>query len=1263
MDSPGTGPPDEGQAGSREVPAAISPADANPFLFNPNYGLPTSFLDGTDLSTYSHIVDALCQAQQQQQNLALGTGFGGNHHHPTLPLTPLPALPSSHDFNFALTPTTPGFHASMQDLLLSPHADTFGLFGGHGAALAGYPAPHHSFSSPAGTLATMSYAGTAEGSMSPTGTVVPGDLTSTALLDDLLSMSTGPSTSSPSTSTTAATVASPAHSEPRKTALPLTGNKRPPADANPAQEPAADVGAKKQKKTPVRAPSKRTRKRTAPPSPPLSPPQGDSALSSPPPVGPAASVGPRKELAPAWGLQTSSPAPAPVNTLRPLAAATLPVDPNTLVDGPPGAPPVRNQRRIAHNAIERRYRNNINDRIRELKDSIPALVHVQQIKDEENQATAATAQEPPLRESKTLKNTKNLPKEVDGIAPAAKLNKATVLRKATEYVWHLRRANDRLRRQVEALHVLATTHVPDADSRLIQIQQTSQAHADAYILQLQTSLALADEYGEEQALTPPHSTASGSPPAHTLTEPVPSSALSTSSSSDSDGGSSTDVAPAHAVDARGPPGPTRPTGFPGRALLGGLLCASFFLAAPHGHGDTHEHRTLSALPFVGQLSHYAGHTVHLGDLFRWLRVILFVTCLAGLLFYDDWFGRDRRAKAARTWRVRYGSTTTASTTTTTTDIRPSGTTTVTGSTEGTSRRSRIRPAKTIIGVAYAQQLHGVSELSGTPLPRSYHTMALRLAGELTRLIAPRACLPEAHALDLSRGWLRLSELQLFHEDVALPSVMKLYTWLRAVGLGATVSGFDPAQAWLVAAMHVHKSVVIRYLRNLAVRRVWGWALASRRATPAVTVPAWDWFLTAPEACTFFVDGDWKPFTRSSGHTVEWPRLRLVFADPTDPLRTCATLFALNRTRAQLDYYLRADGRGDSTITTTVLTDLLGHVRTGGPDGADDTALLLQWYLNVALAVVAHKAGRAAECEGFLARTLDLARAIHQRHRSGATGLSPLERRYVRLCQEITYLSLLPAVLAARGEFDRARQICAALPARLAHRRALELRVLGTAAGGSADLSPADVDASLEKVLREQRRGTSLSMLLVSLSPAASTESSAPAAANAAPSAAASASTSSTFFAPAASSLPLGGSAVTERRPGDSRAIRVLYQYTSDIERRLEFLVGNLVMDAQYLCWHANSSALVPSAAVAPSREDLTGAATGSLSPVTSAAVSSAPALLGAHSASVAALLHHLAYLRPLAAGVCPPAVSASYLNLYEQMARTVLSASSPVVGL
>ncbi|KAF0428700.1 sterol regulatory element binding protein, transcription factor sre1 [Gigaspora margarita] len=89
----------------------------------------------------------------------------------------------------------------------------------------------------------------------------------------------------------------------------------------------------------------------------------------------------------------------------------------------------KQQKKVAHNAIERRYRNNINDRINELKNVVPALNHLKHkdTKDEEDD------------------------NEVDGIQAATKLNKATILRKSTEYITYLKNNNKKIKNENEVL--------------------------------------------------------------------------------------------------------------------------------------------------------------------------------------------------------------------------------------------------------------------------------------------------------------------------------------------------------------------------------------------------------------------------------------------------------------------------------------------------------------------------------------------------------------------------------------------------------------------------------------------------------------------------------------------------------------------------------------------------------------------------------------------------------------------------------------------
>lgn len=79
--------------------------------------------------------------------------------------------------------------------------------------------------------------------------------------------------------------------------------------------------------------------------------------------------------------------------------------------------------KTSHNMIEKRYRTNINDKILALRDCVPSLRCV---------VTGGT------RPSEDL----------DGLTPASKLNKATVLTKATEYILHLQKRNALLMKEL-----------------------------------------------------------------------------------------------------------------------------------------------------------------------------------------------------------------------------------------------------------------------------------------------------------------------------------------------------------------------------------------------------------------------------------------------------------------------------------------------------------------------------------------------------------------------------------------------------------------------------------------------------------------------------------------------------------------------------------------------------------------------------------------------------------------------------------------------
>ncbi|KAL6806637.1 hypothetical protein GGI42DRAFT_321724 [Trichoderma sp. SZMC 28013] len=94
-----------------------------------------------------------------------------------------------------------------------------------------------------------------------------------------------------------------------------------------------------------------------------------------------------------------------------------------------GGKPVK---KTAHNMIEKRYRTNINDKIAALRDSVPSLRI--------------------MSKSARGEDTTEDREELHGLTPAHKLNKATVLSKATEYIRHLEKRNNRLLDENSAMH-------------------------------------------------------------------------------------------------------------------------------------------------------------------------------------------------------------------------------------------------------------------------------------------------------------------------------------------------------------------------------------------------------------------------------------------------------------------------------------------------------------------------------------------------------------------------------------------------------------------------------------------------------------------------------------------------------------------------------------------------------------------------------------------------------------------------------------------
>lgn len=116
----------------------------------------------------------------------------------------------------------------------------------------------------------------------------------------------------------------------------------------------------------------------------------------------------------------------------------------------------RQLKNIAHNAIERRYRNNINDRIHDLKNVVPALYKAKVWEKKSCGSSKSNTEEDQDKVAESsdddnVTTSKKTGEIVDGVEVAKKLNKATILHKATEYIHHLKLANELAERENQAL--------------------------------------------------------------------------------------------------------------------------------------------------------------------------------------------------------------------------------------------------------------------------------------------------------------------------------------------------------------------------------------------------------------------------------------------------------------------------------------------------------------------------------------------------------------------------------------------------------------------------------------------------------------------------------------------------------------------------------------------------------------------------------------------------------------------------------------------
>lgn len=121
----------------------------------------------------------------------------------------------------------------------------------------------------------------------------------------------------------------------------------------------------------------------------------------------------------------------------------------------------------AHNIIEQRYRNKINDKFQVLQDSVPTL-RILSIKkkkypnkdfdDSSDDDESFTSDQPTHQPGELI--------DLEGLEPARKLNKGTILAKSIEYIKFLELKNDRIRNEQNELILRARMMGLDIDEVL-----------------------------------------------------------------------------------------------------------------------------------------------------------------------------------------------------------------------------------------------------------------------------------------------------------------------------------------------------------------------------------------------------------------------------------------------------------------------------------------------------------------------------------------------------------------------------------------------------------------------------------------------------------------------------------------------------------------------------------------------------------------------------------------------------------------------------
>lgn len=121
---------------------------------------------------------------------------------------------------------------------------------------------------------------------------------------------------------------------------------------------------------------------------------------------------------------------------------------STQKDSPKAVPYTKPRSKSAHNVIEQRYRNKINDKFQILQRAVPTL-RVLAMQKKKYKEFEDSSEEDLDEDSAPM--SANEVVDLEGLEPARKLNKGTILAKSIEYIRFLELKNDRLRSEHEAL--------------------------------------------------------------------------------------------------------------------------------------------------------------------------------------------------------------------------------------------------------------------------------------------------------------------------------------------------------------------------------------------------------------------------------------------------------------------------------------------------------------------------------------------------------------------------------------------------------------------------------------------------------------------------------------------------------------------------------------------------------------------------------------------------------------------------------------------